>query len=86
MFLGAGASVVVATVTALRGRYAAPTSTEVVRDLLEAAKRDGYDNVIGEVVRQLRCKQMRAGQPMALTLIAYGDADWRLATEDIPPA
>jgi hypothetical protein len=80
-----GAAIVLGTLAAVLGRYAAPLAEDLVRALREAADAaPGLDvesdkATFGHVVRSARRRLMAKGQLMALTLSAYGDAQWRLA-------
>jgi hypothetical protein len=38
---------------------------------------------MGEVVRAVRTQMVRAGNPLALAICAYGGADWRLAPKEV---
>jgi hypothetical protein len=71
-----GASIVVGTLSLIRGRHA----TRFVNEFLGAlSKRTGTpDAVFGDVLLDTKRKMLAAGDPFALTLVAYGDADWRL--------
>ncbi len=77
----AGAAVVVGTVTYVLGMQAAPLAREFVRQFW---LRGGGDQVVpmGEVVRAVRTRMVRAGNPMALAICAFGGADWRLAPRE----
>lgn len=70
-----GAPVVVATLTTVIGAQAAPLAERFVEQLW----RQGEAAPLGEVMRRVRATMIRAGNPLALALAAYGDADWRLA-------
>jgi len=76
----AGAAVVVGTVTYVLGMQAAPLAREFVRQFWLR----GGDEVVpmGEVVRAVRTQMVRAGNPLALAICAYGGADWRLAPKE----
>lgn len=71
-----GASIVVGTLSLIRGRHA----TRFVKELVGAlAQRVGTpDAVFGDVLLDVKRSMLAAGDPFALTLMAYGDADWRL--------
>lgn len=71
-----GAAVVVGTLSLIRGRHA----TRFVGEFLGVLKQHaGKKNaVFGDVLLQTKQTMLAAGDPFALTLIAYGDADWRL--------
>ncbi len=75
-FRAFGASIVVGTLTLIRGRHA----TRFVKEFVAAlAKRAGSpDATFGDVLLDVKRSMLAAGDPFALTLIAYGDADWRL--------
>jgi hypothetical protein len=75
-FRDLGASIVVGTLTLIRGRHA----TRFVKVFLEAlSKQAGKpDAVFGDVLLDAKRKMLAAGDPFALTLVAYGDADWSL--------
>lgn len=71
-----GAAVVVGTLSLIRGRHA----TRFVGEFLGVLKQHaGKKNaVFGDVLLQTKQTMLAAGDPFALTLVAYGDADWRL--------
>jgi hypothetical protein len=69
-----GAAVVVGTLTYVLGPQAAPLAKEFVRALWAA----GPGSTIGELLPQVRATMLRADNPMALALVAYGDADWKI--------
>jgi len=79
-----GASIVVGTLSLIRGRHATRFVKEFVSALSKRAgtqngTRDGtQDAVFGDVLLDAKRSMLAAGDPFALTLIAYGDADWRL--------
>jgi hypothetical protein len=78
-FLDAGAALVVSTMTAVRGRFVAPLGEQLVHLTRELAGSD--EPLFGEAM--LRLRQLLLGQnPMVLTLVAYGDADWLLSMDD----
>jgi len=37
---------------------------------------------MGEVLRSVRTRMVRGGNPLALAVAAYGGADWRLAPKE----
>jgi hypothetical protein len=69
------ASVVVGTVATVLGRQAAPVARELVSALVA---NDGNSETVGEAMRAVKSRLVAADNPMALTLTAYGDADWKL--------
>jgi hypothetical protein len=79
-----GAAIVLGTFAAILGRYAAPLAEDLVvalRQATLAATPPGVDSdeaTFGKVLWSARRRLMANGQLMALTLIAYGDAQWRL--------
>ncbi|MGH4004576.1 MAG: hypothetical protein ACRDSO_10755 [Pseudonocardiaceae bacterium] len=70
----AGAEVVIATLTEVLGRHAAPVAAQLVEELYSycAAQPHGF----GEVMVRLRRRLLAQGLIMVLTLAAFGDADW----------
>ncbi|MDF1597637.1 MAG: hypothetical protein P1T08_16280 [Acidimicrobiia bacterium] len=76
-FRRAGVSVVVSTITTILGRHAVPVAVELL-DLLAAGVEAPTEGV-GDVLRQLRRKALADGYPMVLSVVAFGDADWRIA-------
>jgi hypothetical protein len=75
----AGAEVVVATLTEVLGRHAAPVAQELAT-LLYACCRGGPVG-FGEVMLRLRRRMLAAGKMMVLAVAAFGDADWLLVAE-----
>lgn len=78
-FRRAGASIVVATVTKVLGRHAAPVSAALAGALAQQAA--AGPATFGDVFRSVRRDLLARGVPMVLAVIAYGDADWILTTE-----
>lgn len=79
-----GAAVVVGTLTSVLGQHSAPVAREFLRQLSQG------DNVgpstFGEVMRRIRRRMLRAGNVMALALVAYGSSEWRLKGSSEPSA
>jgi hypothetical protein len=71
-----GAAVVVGTLTPVLGQHSAPVAQEFLFQLGRAEKSDL--RTFGEVLRHIRCRMLRAGNPMALALVAYGGSQWVL--------
>lgn len=70
-----GASIVVGTLSIIRGRHA----TRFVKEFLDVLKKkSGTNTPFGEVLLETKQTMLAAGDPFALTVVAYGDADWRL--------
>ena len=68
------ASVVIGTTSTVLGRQSGP----VAAGLITAIKANGQQQVIGEMLRQTRANGLAAGSVMAMTLNAFGDADYRV--------
>ena len=75
-FRRAGAKVVVSTINTILGRHAVPVAKELLK-LLEKQVASG-ERSLGEVMRDLRRQSLADGYPMVLSVVAFGDADWRL--------
>lgn len=76
-FRRAGVSIVISTITTILGRHAVPVAVELL-DLLAAGVEAPTEGV-GDVLRQLRRQALADGYPMVLSVVAFGDADWRIA-------
>ncbi len=76
-FRRAGAGAVISTVNTVLGRHAVPVATK----LLELAKAIPKDETVGmgELMRDLRRTTLSDGYPMVLSVVGFGDADWRIA-------
>ncbi len=70
-----GASVVIGTIATVFGGHAARVA-EMLIDGLQAEK--GSSERLGEIMRKLKRNAIKDGQLMALCLVAFGDADWKL--------
>lgn len=68
-----GAAIVVGTITYVLGSQAAPVATELVKRIHTGK------GLFGEVMQSVRARSLKKGNIMALAIVAYGDADWRLA-------
>ena len=77
-FRQAGAAVVVSTIATVLGAHAVEVGTRIVADLLEQVAASQGQPHLGELLRQAKCRALLASQPMALCVVAFGDADWRL--------
>jgi hypothetical protein len=71
-----GAVLVVGTLTYVLGQQAAPFAAALVAALWE---NDGEAS-FGEILRRVRASMLRANNPMALAVTAYGAAGWRFTT------
>ncbi len=76
-FLDAGASMVLATLTLVRGRFVAPLAERLIARMLEWSVSDETP-LFGEALLALR-QDLLAINPMVLTVVGYGDAEWMLA-------
>jgi hypothetical protein len=74
-----GAVIVVGTLTTVIGPQAAPLACRFVELLWH---RTGPAAAFGDVMREARADLVRRGNPLALALAAYGDADWRLVPRE----
>jgi hypothetical protein len=70
-----GAAIVLSTLTPVLGRHAVPVAQMLLGELKQAARASG---TFGDALLGLRRRALAAGIPMVLSLVAYGDADWRL--------
>ncbi|WP_219414254.1 hypothetical protein [Pseudonocardia nigra] len=70
----AGAEVVIATLTEVLGRHAAPVAERFVQELYTFCADEPHG--IGEVMVRLRRRLLADGVPMVLALAVFGDADW----------
>lgn len=75
-FRQAGAAVVVSTIATVFGAHAARVGEAIVSGLLPTEASDRAR--LGEVIRDAKRAALLASVPMALCVVAFGDADWRL--------
>jgi len=73
-----GAAIVLSTLTPVLGRHAVPVAQMLLGELRHAAHAQG---TFGDALLMLRRRALAAGIPMVLSLVAYGDADWRLDSD-----
>jgi hypothetical protein len=73
----AGAPIVIATLTEVLGRHAAPTAVGLIRELYAIPA--GEPQGLGEVMVRLRRRLLRDGLLPVLALTAFGDADWLIS-------
>jgi len=71
-----GAALVVGTLSLIRGRHATRFVKEFVSSLQK--KSQAGNAAFGDVLLETKQAMLAAGDPFALTLVAYGDADWRI--------
>ena len=86
-FRRAGAAIIVSTVATVLGEHAVKVGTAIATKMLAAAKADHSDQALnhsdenyqfGEVLRDAKRQALLDSLPMALCVVAFGDADWRL--------
>jgi hypothetical protein len=77
-----GAAIVLSTLTPVLGRHAVPVAQMLLGELKRAARASG---TFGDALLGLRRRALAAGIPMVLSLVAYGDADWRLYSDTTAP-
>lgn len=79
-FRQAGAAVVVSTIATVFGAHAVRVGEAIVNGLLknETSGEPARDTRIGEVIRDARRAALLDSVPMALCVVAFGDADWRI--------
>jgi hypothetical protein len=77
-----GAGIVVGTLATVLGYQAAPVAASVATAIGTHA--DGRSS-FGDLLLTTRRRLLADGVVLALTLTAYGDADWRLAASDGGP-
>ena len=70
----AGAKVVIATLTEVLGRHAAPIAVRLVSEVYDQTA--GDDRGIGDVLLAARRHLLAAGLLPVLAVVAFGDADW----------
>jgi hypothetical protein len=75
-----GAAAVVGTLATILGRHATPVARGLVQALDELMRANTMTDgvVLGDALLAVRRRLLGEGVPMALCLVAYGDADWRL--------
>ena len=76
-FRRAGAAVVISTTNTILGRHAVPVAVELLSLLKSEATGEAG---LGDVLLRLRRKALHDGYPMVLSIVAFGDADWRVAS------
>jgi len=74
-----GAAVVIGTIATVFGEHAAKVAEMLVNGLAQESQ--GLER-LGEVIRSVKRKALLGGLPMALCVVAFGDADWKLAGKE----
>ena len=77
LFRLAGADVILATLSTIRGVDALPMVRKIA-ELLQQRLSGGQETAFGELLRDLRRQQFAQGYPGVLGLVGFGDADWVL--------
>lgn len=75
-FRQAGAAIVVSTIATVFGPHAVRVGQAIVEALVDNDL--AADGRIGEVIRNVKRQALLDSVPMALCVVAFGDADWRL--------
>ncbi|MER2514673.1 MAG: hypothetical protein ABTQ25_20065, partial [Nitrosomonas ureae] len=75
-FRQAGAAVIVSTIATVFGVHAVQVGDAIISRLLQAGGTESL--TIGDAIREAKCAALRESLPMALCVMAFGDADWRL--------
>lgn len=74
-FRRGGAALVVSTIAKVFGDHAAAVAQQLVNGL----QQDPRQERVGEVIRQIKRRALVEGSLMALCVVAFGDADWKLS-------
>jgi hypothetical protein len=75
-FRRGGAAIIVSTGAPILGRHAVPVTIELLNRLKQFSEQ--ANTSFGEAMRLVKQKMLAQGFPMALTLMTYGDADWKI--------
>lgn len=75
-FRQAGAAVVVSTIATVFGQHAVIVGEKILARLFAGDGRKS--SCLGEIIRDAKREALRASVPMALCVVAFGDADWQL--------
>jgi hypothetical protein len=77
-FRMAGAAIVLSTVATVFGEHAVAVGTSMVTKLIDQSGRTTDNDQFGEILRDAKRQALLDSLPMALCVVAYGDADWKL--------
>ena len=77
IFRRKGAAVVIGTIATVFGKHAARVAEQLVEGLKPRKNGDKPER-LGEVMRSIKRKALLDGLLMALCVVAFGDADWKL--------
>jgi hypothetical protein len=75
-FRQAGAAAVISTIATVFGEHAVIVGEKFVSRLLDEAR--PKNSRLGELLRDVKREAVAESLPMALCVVAFGDADWRL--------
>ena len=75
-FRQAGAAVVVSTIATVFGPQAVAVGEKIVKRLVGGE--EGKFSRLGELIRDAKREALGESVPMALCVVAFGDADWQL--------
>ncbi|MCP3414239.1 hypothetical protein NLM16_09015 [Bradyrhizobium brasilense] len=81
-FRHAKAAVVIATLTSVLGRHAAPIAVELI-EKMDEYWRDPRPITVGDAIADLRRCLLKKGLPAGLMITAFGDADWIIGGADV---
>lgn len=73
-----GAALVLATLTTVLGRHVVPIAQKIIVELKTALEASDDPVSFGDILVHIRRKALLDGFPIVLSLVAYGDADWKL--------
>jgi hypothetical protein len=76
LFIASGASIVLSTLATILGEQAAQVTSELIERLAAPARGRA---TFGDALLATRREMLAQGMSMVLALVAFGDADWRLA-------
>ncbi|MGC8164954.1 hypothetical protein ACP3WT_25055, partial [Salmonella enterica] len=71
------------TLAQILGRHAAPLARELVTQLIAVNEPEAD---FGTLMSRVRRRMLARGYPLALCLVALGDAEWRLTPAPRPAA
>jgi hypothetical protein len=73
-FKMSGASIVLATMSTIRGRHAVTFTENLLQEISSCV--DAGNCTFGDALLATRRKLLAQGNPFVLTLTAYGDSEW----------
>jgi hypothetical protein len=77
VFRRKGAAIVIGTIATVFGGHAARVAQQIVEGLRTEGDGENPER-LGEVMRSIKRKALQDGLLMALCVVAFGDADWKL--------